>query len=328
MKKLISSALIATMLVTQLVSSTSFANEVKESKTHYAQDEKSFDSQKTGKIVACVAAGALTLTGTAVAISKRIKDKLPKPIQEKLSFFNNKKEQEESQNKAENENTLNLESTFENNSTTDIKPVIQEKKNLHNFTASNPSSTKKTPVVNTTKPTTRPTREMNNTSPVLSNTTTDNASFINSHEIISRLKNAQKSSSGSIANLWAQIQAPVISAFASFVTFCLLKFISRGQEVVAANLNPSQPRYAIFEKPTFALLSKEPISIPFTILKSLRNLSIKEIRIQLIQLYPGLSDDLLKAAAQVIKDLPESDWAKIIPQSNPQPLRRSSHRNK
>ena len=108
----------------------------------------------------------------------------------------------------------------------------------------------------------------------------------------------------------------------------MLKFISRGQEVVAANLNPSQPRYAIFEKPTFALLSKEPISIPFTILKSLRNLSIKEIRIQLIQLYPGLSDDLLKAAAQVIKDLPESDWAKIIPQSNPQPLRRSSHRNK
>ncbi len=335
MKKLISSALIATMLVTQLVSSTSFANEVKESKTHYAQDEKSFDSQKTGKIVACVAAGALTLTGTAVAISKQIKDKLPKPIQEKLSFFNNKKEQEESQSKVENENTLNLESTFENNSTTDIKPVIQEKKNLHNFTASNPSSTKKTPVVNTTKPTTHSTKEMNNTNPVTAGITINSVNIINKEDDddlddidkINNLKNVQKSSSGPIANLWAQIQAPVISAFASFVTFCLLKFISRGQEVVAANSNPSQPQYAIFEKPTFALLSKEPISIPFTILKNLRNLSIKDIRIQLLQLYPNLREDLLKAAAQVIKDLPESDWDKIIPKSIPQPLRRSSHRN-
>lgn len=328
------------MLSVPLVNSACFADEAKNTDAQYIQNEKrskpfqiqNIDWKKVGTILAGVAAGATTLTIATVAIL----NKLPKPIQEKLSFFNNKKEQEESQSKVENENTLNLESTFENNSTTDIKPVIQEKKACTNFTASNSSLTKKTPFMNTTKPTTHSTKEMNNTNPVTAGITINSVNIINKEDDddlddidkINNLKNVQKSSSGSIANLWAQIQAPVISAFASLATFWLLKFISRGQEVVAANLNPSQPRYAIFEKPTFALLSKEPISIPFTILKSLRNLSIKEIRIQLIQLYPGLSDDLLKAAAQVIKDLPESDWAKIIPQSNPQPLRRSSHRNK
>ena len=303
MKKLISSALIATMLVTPLVSSTSFANEVKESKTHYAQDEKSFDSQKTGKIVACVAAGAATLTLATIATLKQIEDKLPESIKAKLSFFFNNKKR----------NTLNPESTFGNNSTTDIKPVIQDKKLAQILLQATRVQLR-----------THPTKEMNNTNPVTADTTINSVNIINKEEDdddiddigkINNLKNAQKSSSGPIANLWAQIQAPVISAFASFITFCLLKFISRGQEVVAANLNPSSPiQWALFEEPTFAMFSPKQFEIPLTILAKFYGLSTEDIRIQLLQLYPDIRIGLREMLVGAIQDLSESDWAKIIPQ--------------
>ena len=302
MKKLISSALIATMLVTQLVSSTSFANEVKESKTHYAQDEKSFDSQKTGKIVACVAAGAATLTLATIATLKQIEDKLPESIKAKLPFFFNNK----------NRNTLNPESTFGNNSTTDIKPVIQDKKLAQILLQATRVQLR-----------THPTKEMNNTNPVTADTTINSVNIINKEDDddiddigkINNLKNAQKSSSGPIANLWAQIQAPVISAFASFVTFCLLKFISRGQEVVTANLNPSSPiQWGLFEKPTFAVFSPIQFEIPLTILAKFYGLSTEGIRIQLLQLYPDIRSGSREMLLGAIQALSESDWAKIIPQ--------------
>ncbi len=178
MKKLISAILAVTMLSVPLVNSACFANEAKNTDAQYTQTEKrskpfqiqNTDWKKVGTILAGVAAGATTLTIATVAIL----NKLPKPIQEKLSFFNNKKEQEESQSKVENENTLNLESTFENNSTTDIKPVVQEKKSYTTPTASDLSSTKKAPdvdppIASTAKPITQPTKintTSNNIKPV------------------------------------------------------------------------------------------------------------------------------------------------------------------
>ena len=84
MKKLISSVLAATMLVTPLVGSACFADEVNEPRISYVQNEnrsekfklkniklKDEDLPKIKKILAGVAAGTIALTGATVAALKK-----------------------------------------------------------------------------------------------------------------------------------------------------------------------------------------------------------------------------------------------------------------
>ncbi len=280
MKKLISAILAVTMLSVPLFNSACFADEARNTDAQYIQNEKrskpfqiqNTDWKKVGTILAGVAAGATTLTIATVAIL----NKLPKPIQEKLSFFNNKKEQEESQSKVENENTLNLESTFENNSTTDIKPVVQEKKSYTTPTASDLSSTKKAPdvdppIASTAKPITQPTKNatvadgINN--PPAPEIVTNNVNLTNKDDDdiddsdeINSLKNPEKNSPGLITNLWGNIKTSIIPILTSTAVTTLLWFITYGKEKVARSATASGfsnkvPVTSYYRVPRFACLS-------------------------------------------------------------------------
>lgn len=102
MKKLISSVLAATMLVTPLVGSACFADTAQEPNVHYVQNEnrsepfkeKKCDSQKTRKILAGVAAGTIALTGVTAATLKLCENQLPENLKSKLPFLFTKKTQE------------------------------------------------------------------------------------------------------------------------------------------------------------------------------------------------------------------------------------------
>ena len=106
MKKLISSVLAATMLVTPLVGSACFADEVNEPRISYVQNEnrsekfklkniklKDEDLPKIKKILAGVAAGTIALTGATVAAIKKIEDKLPENLKAKLPLLFTKETQ-------------------------------------------------------------------------------------------------------------------------------------------------------------------------------------------------------------------------------------------
>ena len=279
MKKLISAILAVTMLSVPLVTSACFADEVKNTDTQYIQNEKrskpfqiqNTDWKKVGTILASVAAGATTLTIATVAIL----NKLPKPIQEKLFFFNNKKEQEESQNKAENENVLTHENAIENNNTTDIKPVVQEKKSYTTPTASDLSSTKKTPdvdpIASTAKPITQPTKDATaadgTNNPAASEVVTNNVNLTNkddddidNSDEINSLKNPEKNSPGLITNLWGNIKTSIIPILTSTAATTLLWFITYGKEKVArsapaSGLPNNVPVTSFYRVPRFACLS-------------------------------------------------------------------------
>lgn len=102
MKKLISSVLAATMLVTPLMGSACFADTAQEPNVHYVQNEnrsepfkeKKCDSQKTRKILAGVAAGTIALTGVTAATLKLCENQLPENLKSKLPFLFTKKAQE------------------------------------------------------------------------------------------------------------------------------------------------------------------------------------------------------------------------------------------
>ena len=101
MKKLISSVLAATMLVTPLVGSACFADTAQEPNVHYVQNEnrsepfkeKKCDSQKTRKILAGVTAGTIALTGVTAAALKKFEDKLPENLKAKLPLLFTKETQ-------------------------------------------------------------------------------------------------------------------------------------------------------------------------------------------------------------------------------------------
>lgn len=106
MKKLISSVLAATMLVTPLVGSACFADEVNEPRISYVQNEnrsekfklkniklKDEDLPKIKKILAGVAAGTIALTGATVAALKKFEDKLPENLKAKLPLLFTKETQ-------------------------------------------------------------------------------------------------------------------------------------------------------------------------------------------------------------------------------------------
>lgn len=257
MKKLISAILAVTMLSVPLVNSACFADEARNTDAQYIQNEKrskpfqiqNNDWKKVGTILAGVAAGALTLTGTAVAILKQFEDKLPEPLKAKFPFlFNNKKEQEESQNKAENENVLTPENAIENNNTADIKPVVQEKKSYTTPTANDLSSTKKAPdvepIASTAKPITQPTKDATvadgTNNPAAPEVVTNNVNLTNKDDDdiddsdeINSLKNPEKNSPGLITNLWRNIKTSMIPILTSTAVTTLLWFITYGKEKVA-----------------------------------------------------------------------------------------------
>ena len=106
MKKLISSVLAATMLVTPLVGSACFADKVNEPRISYVQNEnrsekfklkniklKDEDLPKIKKILAGVAAGTIALTGATVAALKKFEDKLPENLKAKLPLLFTKETQ-------------------------------------------------------------------------------------------------------------------------------------------------------------------------------------------------------------------------------------------
>ncbi len=106
MKKLISSTLALTMLVTPLMGSACFADTAQEPNVHYVQNEnrsepfkeKKCDSQKTRKILAGVTAGTIALTGVTAATLKHFEDKLPESLKSKFPFLFTKKAQETQEN--------------------------------------------------------------------------------------------------------------------------------------------------------------------------------------------------------------------------------------
>ena len=106
MKKLISSTLAVTMLVTPLMGSACFADTAQEPNVHYVQNEnrsepfkeKKCDSQKTRKILAGVTAGTIALTGVTAATLKHFEDKLPESLKVKFPFLFTKKAQETQEN--------------------------------------------------------------------------------------------------------------------------------------------------------------------------------------------------------------------------------------
>ena len=106
MKKLISSTLALTMLVTPLMGSACFADTAQEPNVHYVQNEnrsepfkeKKCDSQKTRKILAGVTAGTIALTGVTAATLKHFEDKLPESLKVKFPFLFTKKAQETQEN--------------------------------------------------------------------------------------------------------------------------------------------------------------------------------------------------------------------------------------
>ena len=101
MKKLISSVLAATMLVTPLVGSACFADEVNKQNVQYVQNKnrsekfkfKKYEYPKIKKILAGVAAGTIALTGATVAALKKFEDKLPENLKAKLPLLFNKETQ-------------------------------------------------------------------------------------------------------------------------------------------------------------------------------------------------------------------------------------------
>mgnify|MGYP004458156049 CR=1 FL=1 len=101
MKKLISSVLAATMLVTPLVGSACFADEVNKQNVQYVQNKnrsekfkfKKYEYPKIKKILAGVAAGTIALTGATVAALKKFEDKLPENLKAKLPLLFTKETQ-------------------------------------------------------------------------------------------------------------------------------------------------------------------------------------------------------------------------------------------
>ena len=98
MKKLISSALAVTILVTPLVSSACFADEINKQNVQYVRNEnrsekfklKKDEYPKIKKILAGVAAGTIALTSVTVVA---LKNKLPENLKSKLSFLFTKETQ-------------------------------------------------------------------------------------------------------------------------------------------------------------------------------------------------------------------------------------------
>lgn len=102
MKKLIATTLAVTMLVTPLVGSACFADEVNEPRTSNAQNEKRSEEEfklkkdeypKIKKILAGVAAGTIALTGVTAATLKKFEDKLPENLKAKLPLLFTKETQ-------------------------------------------------------------------------------------------------------------------------------------------------------------------------------------------------------------------------------------------
>ena len=111
MKKLISSTLALTMLVTPLISSACFADETKEPTAQCIQKEihsepssEPINGKKSKEILTGTIIGAVALIVTIVATLKQFEDKLPEPIKAKFPFLFTKKAQEAQEN-IENEQT-------------------------------------------------------------------------------------------------------------------------------------------------------------------------------------------------------------------------------
>ena len=105
MKKLISAALAVTMLVTPLVGSACFADEVNKQNVQYIQNKnrsekfkfKKDEYPKIKKFLAGVAAGTIALTGITVATLKKFEDKLPESLKSKFPFLFSKETQSDNE---------------------------------------------------------------------------------------------------------------------------------------------------------------------------------------------------------------------------------------